>query len=105
MADALTLEQLAEHVANLAEWVGTGRASHMVNAGQNAAIDIANALRPGGIAPPEPEKPFEVCGAKKDDKPDTLVCILEKGHHYAGGRPSGHSYGVPEYVEEAVQAP
>jgi len=89
-------------VADLAEFVGTGRASHMTTLDQNVAVSIANTLRPGSVTPDEVPGPVEICGAPKDDKPGALVCLRPKGHERSPDKTQrGHAYGVPEIIEEA----
>ena len=82
----VTLEQLAEMVADLAEEVATGQAGHIRPAASNKSLAVLNALRPKAAEDLDADKDGVVdpCGKlqKKDDE-DSFVCQLKKGH--AGG--------------------
>jgi hypothetical protein len=86
----ITLEQLSEMVADLAEEVATGQAGHIRPASQNKALAVLNALRPPVAAALDADQDgvVDLCGRPQDKtNDDSFVCVLPKGHS------GGHRFG------------
>lgn len=87
MTESVSLEQLTEMVADLAEEVAFGLAGHTRPASQNKSLAVFNALRPTAVTS-STVAPGEICGKprKKDDE-DSEVCLRLHGHD------GGHAFG------------
>lgn len=93
---SVTLEQLVEMVADLAEEVATGQAGHIRTASQNKAMAVLNALRPKASSQQDADKDgiVERCPKLQDkNNEDSAVCVLKNGH--AGG----HQFGPKPAVQ------
>jgi hypothetical protein len=97
---SVSLRELTEMVADLAEEVATGAAGHTRPASLNKSMAVWKALRPDASVSEDPE-PGDNCGKPrvKGDE-DSEICLRAKGHD------GGHAFGpAPKQAVDSVQAP
>lgn len=88
----ITLDELIEIVADIAEEVATGQAGHIRTASQNKAMAALKRLRPDAPVAAAALAVDEMCGVLQDknNPDDSPRCLAPKDHKEHG---KGHQFG------------